>query len=256
MNIIFKKRIHIVPVGFEYDRIILPITGNQIDTGKADAVYLITRAGKDDAKLYVREIIKMLKKENISFELIDCDIDDVYEILREMRKIIENEKNNDIYINVSSGSTMCTIAGVMAAMLFKKEDTYIEPYYVKPVRYKKSKDKDKLDLTKDPFTYGIKEIIPIPNYKAHLPDSEKIDVMKIISEKGNEGVRKQQIVKFFYPTPTSTNEKSSNYMKVTRRLIEPLRNTWNLLKVEGNGRNAIIKLTKNGQDMIKFLKDD
>ncbi len=251
----FRKRIHIVPVGYELDRVVLPVTGVCTDEIKADIVYLITKSKKDKAKLYVDEIKKRLNNV-VRCKVEFCnDIKDIYEILRVMRKIIIEERNNDIYINVSSGSTMSTIAGVMAAMLFKEEDIAITPYYVDPKKYGDAEHELKLD----PITKGVQKIVAIPNYKAHLPNLECIGVMKFISGRGDAGVRKKELVDYLYPKHAKKErektEKSIQYMYVTRHFIEPLRNTWKLLRVEGNGRNGIIKLTKNGQDMIRFLKD-
>ncbi|NOQ55695.1 MAG: hypothetical protein GQ477_02700, partial [Nanohaloarchaea archaeon] len=222
---------------------------------KADKVYLITREGEDKAKKYLDDITNTLDKKDIKFEIIKCDIKNVYVVLREMRKIIDKETKHDIYINVSSGTTICTIAGTMAAMLFKKENVSIEPYYVEPETYTDYNPDKKLN----PLTKGVKDIFIIPSYKTHLPDDEKIKVMMFISKDKNKGVRKEEIVKEIYNNYTSSDrkEKSKMYMSVTRNIIEHLRHKpWELLTVEGKYKNATIKLTKNGQDMIKFLKDN
>ena len=55
----YKKRIHIAPVGFEVDRIVIPATVN-----KADKVYLLVHNKKDEDKAgpYIDRVISELKK--------------------------------------------------------------------------------------------------------------------------------------------------------------------------------------------------
>ena len=54
----YKKRIHIAPVGFEVDRIVMPAIEN-----KADKVYLLVHDKKteDKAGPYIERVIKQLK---------------------------------------------------------------------------------------------------------------------------------------------------------------------------------------------------
>ena len=63
----FKKRIHIAPVGFEVDRIVLPA----IDT-RADKVYLLVhnKKAEDKAGPYIERVIKELKANKIESEKV------------------------------------------------------------------------------------------------------------------------------------------------------------------------------------------
>ncbi|MBI2655501.1 hypothetical protein HYX06_03700 [Candidatus Woesearchaeota archaeon] len=246
-----ELRVHIVPVGFDIERITLPLIKM-----RADKVYLLTQEPDGgDAKLYVEEIVKKLKEVNISdINEIHINIRDIYKTLNEIRKIIDVEKQNNIFINVSTGSKICSIAGVMAAMMCKENGNFIKPYYVIPESY----DYGGNPIKKlKPQTIGMKDVLFIPTYKTHLPDKKLIDVLKFISEK--EEVTKQQIVKFIYPeTATKKIDRthlSKMYMKVTRAYIHKLIDEWELIEVDGIGKSSIIRLKQNGKDMIKFLKD-
>ena len=57
-----KKRIHIAPVGFEIDRVVIPAVDN-----KADKVFLLVHNNKkeDKASSYAEQIIKQLKSNKI-----------------------------------------------------------------------------------------------------------------------------------------------------------------------------------------------
>jgi len=55
----------------------------------------------------------------------------LFNTLRILRKIIFEEVNNVIFINVSSGSKIQSIASMMACMIFK-DRVDITPYYAAP----------------------------------------------------------------------------------------------------------------------------
>ena len=69
-----KKRIHIAPVGFEVDRIVIPAIEYN-----ADKVYLLVHNNKaeDRAGSYITRIINELKKEKIATEKFCADWRDV-----------------------------------------------------------------------------------------------------------------------------------------------------------------------------------
>ena len=246
-----KLRIHIAPVGFDVDRITLPLIEM-----RADKVYLLIQEPDGaGAKLYVKEIIKILKKSNIR-DIKECPIQifDIYKTLNEIRKIIEREKNNSIFINVSTGSKICSMAGLMASIICKEDSNFIKTYYVIPTSYHYGGNPSK---KLNPQTKGMKSILSLPTYRAHLPNKKLIEVLNFIYTK--QEVTKKQIVSFLYPETMARDfdrkELSKIYMKVNRKYINELVGEWNFIKVEGMGKSSLIRLTQNGQDMIKFLKD-
>jgi CRISPR/Cas system-associated protein Csm6 len=93
-------------------------------------VYLITRLHEDKATAYLDKIMKILRKEKyLQIEKRAMDIWDLFECLQTYKKIIkeveeQEGKNVHIYINVSTGSKVSSIAGTLACMIW--EGT---PYY-------------------------------------------------------------------------------------------------------------------------------
>ena len=63
----YKKRIHIAPVGFEVDRIVIPAIEN-----KADKVYLLVHNNKteDKAGPYIERVIRELRANKIDSEKV------------------------------------------------------------------------------------------------------------------------------------------------------------------------------------------
>ena len=121
-------RIHIAPVGFEVDRIVLPAKNM-----KADRIWLIIHSDPtDDAgQPFSKLITEQLEAINIEYYIEYADRTDLFDTLRALRKIILREKNNAILVNVSVGSKIQAIASMMACMMFKDE-VDIMPYYAVP----------------------------------------------------------------------------------------------------------------------------
>ncbi len=165
-------RVHIAPVGFEVDRIVLPAV-----TMKADRVWLIThnKASIDEGRRFVRSIQDKLRHARIECLNAEADRIDLFDILRTLRMIILKEKGNSILVNVSVGSKIQAIASMMACMMFK-DISLIKPYYVVPERYTSTLAEEDIQETE-----GLKEIIPVPEYKIEIPPNKLIRCLDIIN---------------------------------------------------------------------------
>ena len=164
-------RVHIAPVGFEVDRIVLPA----IDM-KADRVWLITddKPKEDEGSKFVKSIQRKLKEVRIECLQEQADRIDLFDVLRVLRMIILKEKGNSILVNVSVGSKIQAIASMMACMMFK-DVANIKPYYVVPERYNSSLMKEDKQETE-----GVKQILPMPEYKIEIPNQKLIKCLDII----------------------------------------------------------------------------
>ena len=156
----FKKRIHIAPVGFEVDRIVLPA----IDT-KADKVYLLVHNKKteDKAGPYINEVIKQLKANKIESEKVVVNWRDVESITKATRKLLLELMGNDIFVNISSGSKNHAIALDRAIMTLEDQTGIIE-FYAESEKYEGFKPGKQKQLSS-----GVRETKQIPKRKMVLP---------------------------------------------------------------------------------------
>ena len=166
-------RVHISPVGFEIDRIVLPAI--QL---KADKVWLITHNNKSDDKgfEFVNKIKERLKEEKIEVEEEEADRKDLFDTLRAFRSIISKEQGNQIMVNVSTGSKIQSIAFMMACMMFK-DFGMIKPYYAEPEEY--------MTLSHEQETSGLRDIKLLPDYKIEIPHENLIKCMVLINKQKN-----------------------------------------------------------------------
>ncbi|MGB7882030.1 MAG: DUF6293 family protein, partial [Nitrososphaeraceae archaeon] len=108
-------RVHIAPVSFHVNRVTEPIIRE-----RADKVYLVTHHSHDRAAKYMEKITKLLRKEKlVSIEKVTTDIWDLFECLKCYKAIMQREgETAHIYINVSTGSKITSIAGTLACMIW------------------------------------------------------------------------------------------------------------------------------------------
>ena len=245
MSNLAKLRVHIVPLGFEIDRIILP--AQQM---KADKIWLLKHdnPGQDKAKSYSDVILKDLKKNKIQVEFAEADRNDVYKILKAVKEIFEQEKNNDIYVNVSSGSKIQAIGCMMACMLFK--ECNVTPYYAEPERYPATQEKQQF--------IGLKKIIPLPKYEIQKPRQDLIDALKIIKSHDGKIKKKDMAIlaeeeKIITIKAKDENQSQARFASLDKNIIQPLQEQWKFIDVEKIGRNRWIKITQEGIDASEFL---
>jgi len=155
---IAKLRVHIAPVGYEIDRIVLPARQE-----RADKVWLLLHENKSDDKAgpFITKITKQLSKQNIEVKEEYHDRRDLFKIIRAVKNIIEQEKENEIYVNLASGSKIQAIGTMMACMMFNDSDN-IHPFYVEAANY------PGFD-SKQPLSTGIKDIQNVPPYSIKIP---------------------------------------------------------------------------------------
>ena len=243
---ITKLRVHIAPVGFEIDRITMPAIRM-----KADKIWLLTHDNvKDDrAKKYEDAIKKEFQKKKIKIITMRVNRKEIFEILQSVKQIINEEHENDVYINASSGSKIQAIACMIACMMFNQNEN-LTPYYAEPEKYPTSKEKQQ--------SIGLKNIIELPNYQILIPKQELIQALKIIKE-NNGRISKKEMARIaeqeeiIIVNAREENFEQARFASLDKNIIQPLIEKWNFIKIEKVGRTRWIKLTNDGNNAIKFL---
>jgi len=111
---------------------------------------------------------------------------DLFECLETYKKIINAEdheggKNTNIFVNVSTGSKISSVAGTMACMIWKGT-----PYYAH-IEYN-----DKTDPEDGLPNEDVKAIDEIPVYSINKPKDESLAILKILSNvKGSQKMMKK-----------------------------------------------------------------
>ena len=241
-----KLRVHIAPLGFEIDRIVMPAISM-----KADKVYLLRHDNyaEDMSGPYREKIIKKLEKKNIEVKVVDANRNRLFEIIKIVKDIIKDERENDIYLNVGTGSKIHAVGCMMACMIFD-DRTNIHPFYAEPKSYHSYKGSEQQ-------TVGVKEIHKLPTYQIRTPATKLLNALEIIRKAGR--ITKKELAEIADANglinigARQENMDQARYASLDKNIIHPLEHDWNFINVEKLGRNRYITLTKEGEHASEFL---
>lgn len=246
MTSLTNLRIHIAPVGFEIDRIVIPAKKM-----KADKVCLLMHGdpAKDKAKGYMEKIRAELKKDKIEVEVVYSDRFDLFKILKSVKEIVQKEKENGIFVNLSSGSKIQAIACMMACMMFQGKNK-LTPYYAEPESYATVKGAQ--------LSSGLKTIVQLPAYEIHTPKPVLVQALKIIKEQGGKITKKEMARlahenKLIVVNAREENFQQARFASLDKNIIQPLLREWKFVEIEQIGRNRWIKITPEGLGAEEFL---
>ena len=248
---IYRKRIQIAPVGFEIDRVVIPAKKE-----KAEKVYLMVHKNIIEAnyavhKKYYTLIQKKLKAAKIETELVYCDWKNIEEITRVARDLILKEADNEIAINLASGSKNHAIGLDRACMTFRKRDN-IHPFYPEAKNYR---------AVKYPCqqSSGVKQIKQVPIHRIIVPEPELIEALRIIKDnskdiplhKGKKGVKKKDLATAYFGDSSKVN-----LTKLQRNITQKLEKTWRAIEIIQVGQSDWISLNREGRYLRYVLKEE
>lgn len=241
-----RLRVHIAPLGFEADRITLPLKQT-----KADRLWLISHDNltEDKSGPYREKIKKECKKLGVELKTAHADRLNLFKMIKMTKSIIEGEKDNYIYVNVASGSKIQSIACMMACMVL--DNNNIQPFYAEPEKYAVFEGKQQ--------SYGMKKMIPLPRYELQTPKPKLLAALKIISEQKDQKISKKEMARIADEQGIiSVNADESNYSQarftsLDKNIIAPLEKDWKFVEVEKIGRTRWIKITEEGRNAAEFL---
>ncbi len=241
-----RLRIHIAPLGFESDRIVLPA----IDM-KADKVWILIHNNpkKTKAQTYLDDIKTRLRENRIDFDIKELDRLNLFSIIKGVKSIIAESENNTYYINVSSGSKIQAVACTMACMMFNEKDNLI-PYYAQPENY--------FEYNGEQMSTGLEKIIDLPQYDIKTPDKKLIQTLQII--KGNENkINKTNLAlavddkKIIEIGAKKDNYEQARFTSLDKNIIQPLMKDWGFIKQSKIGRTRWIEITSKGEEALEIL---
>ena len=247
MNKLATFRVHIAPLGFEIDRIVIPLKET-----KADKLWLLVheKTAEDKSGPYLENIRKQCKKLGVKLEISYADRLSIFKVIKSVKEIITQEENNYIYVNVASGSKIQAIACMMACMILK-ECKNIQPFYAEPESYAAFEGKQQ--------SFGIKDTIPLPTYEIQTPKPKLLQALKIIHDAKNQKMTKKEMAEIaeeqeiILINSEEKNHSQARFASLDKNIIQPLVDEWNFVEIEKIGRNRWIKITQEGIDASEFL---
>lgn len=237
-------RVHIIPIGFDSTRVTKPLVEK-----KADKVYFIRHRGDTEDSVYFKFVSNEL---SINLNHIETDerfvnLWDLYECIETYREIIKKEKNNHIYINVSTGSKITAIAGMLTCMLFKNA----EPYYV---------DIDYSPQTKKVIVrkLKVKGYKSLPVFEMIKPKNEYLQILKLLKENGKmrksnlideleslKVIRKKEISDKDFTTHAKHSQLNS--------FLSPMENEYDFIEIITHGKRSDVLIKEQGERALRIF---
>jgi len=222
----------------------------------ADKAYLISFSKDDRASNYVKQIENELRTRysHISLEKKFVDIWDLYECIEEFRSILDAEIGNHVYVNVSTGTKITAIAGMLSCMIW-----HAQPYYAR-VSYANSRP------TVEETTEFVEEPDLLPTYDIYKPKSEFLMVLDMLS-KSRGSMRKATIIKQLEELGLiALRDRTGGRIELSqaakhsqlRAILQPMEKDWSYITIKSNGRRSEVSLTEQGRSALRIfgsLKD-
>lgn len=239
MGLRVPNRVHIMPVGYEYERIVQPA-----EDFRADIVVLIgheeDKEGSDGDQ-HLADAITALEDMGVEIKPEECDIFDLYSSMGTIAEAIAEHEDDEVFVNVSTGSKVTAIAGMIASMVLDST-----PYYVRAMDYDKDPD-------------DIQGTMELPTYPIDAPDAEQVDVLKFIN-RSSEKVgppTKGEIIHFseqFNLDYISRNVAGKGkYRLLDTYIVEPLKER-GYIEESKQGRNKILTITDDGRRALEAFQ--
>ena len=242
-----KLRVHVAPVGFEIDRIVIPAKKM-----RADKVWLIAHSNlsEDKARPFLDKIKKTLEKSNIEVKETTADRYRLFDIVRTVKEIIIAEQQHDVYLNVASGSKIHAVGLMMATMIFDDREN-LHPFYAQAKDYHHTK-------VTEPQTSGVEQISDLPTYQIQTPPQKQLEALKILVDnngkmKKKDMAQRAEDLQLITINAQTGNHSQARFASLDKNIIAPLENQWGYVKTEKVGRNRWIHLTDEGRWASEFL---
>jgi hypothetical protein len=235
-----SDRVHIVPLGYEYERVTVPAIRMH-----ADYVYLIYHEGDDpDARpSYYEDIREDLRSAGIDVDdNTVCNIFDLYDTLRTVAELIQANRDHEVYVNLASGGKVTAIAGMIACMV----TSGAEPIYVSASEYGQDKE--------DPVAKNVTSISRLPTYPIQAPSHDPLRLLQYIVEEGP--VTKQDCIEFAIGAgidPLADYEGDDTrglYRLLDSHLLDSLLDD-GYVETYKKGRNKYVEATEEGRNTLE-----
>ncbi len=249
-------RIHIVPVGFEEDRIVLPAIKM-----RAEKVILIANeSSHDKASIFYSAVEERLKLANIKTEMVRIPFFSLKDNMKLFSDLINKNKDQQLSINISSGSKIQALAGFISVMAAKSQGIAVSTYYVEPDKYTE-------DAPKTPISTGCKIVHDLPIFPLYTPSKEIQHSVLLLKKKqyyklelalelAKVGIFNKDLIDIETGKPRDDKARINLQNLVENKVIQPMVQE-RYATTEKIGKKVKITLTEFGKDASNlFLNYD
>lgn len=252
MGIQVPDRVHISPLGYEHDRVVKPAQDY-----KADRVYLLEHDEPDSEKPDYHATLKdELRDAGIDVNSVQCDIFDLYTVLGTVAEISTAHANDEVYVNLSTGSKISAIGGMIACMV-TRESVNVTPYYVRAEGYTPEDE----EVEERPVSFGMAAISELPTYPIQGPSRDEIAMLQYIADE--EPIAKKMLIRRARQVvgrfKRNAEEKGiqvtddphmGEYRLLDTHILDPLEDR-ECIEISEVGRSKEVTITSEGRNTVR-----
>lgn len=246
------RRVHIVPLGFEYERLRHPIV-----EWRADKVVAVEYRESTADIAYLDRLLADLEADKaIELERRTCDLFDLYEALGVIAAAIDDHPDDEVYVNLSAGSKITAIAGMIACMASGAHPIYARPDY----------GPDSTRIPEEPLHDSVAEVFELPTYPIERPSSLHVAYLDFIDRRTDEGgtgryrgASKKDLIEFgrergfAFIADSNASSRHGRYRLVNRHVVEPLE-ARGYVDIDQIGRRSVVTLTAAGRNTLHAFR--
>ncbi|WP_415381872.1 DUF6293 family protein [Halosimplex sp. TS25] len=237
--------VHVVPLGYEHDRILRPVRKHD-----ADVVYLLAPDGEHTPLTpYQEALVEELGGDGRTIRFRETDLTDLYDVLAVVTTVAADHESDVVRVNVSSGGKLAAIGSAIACMA-----TDATAYYVHV-------DEHVPDLESTPRTRGMRDDEVLPSYPIEAVSRDQVAILDYLEGTNDETytAKKSDLIDFaesaalsFIADADPANDKAK-FALLNANIVDPLVDD-GYIEVERVGRQKQIRLTETGENVLHAFR--
>ena len=224
-----NQRVHFINLGYEVGWIL-----KSFEKSRPDRVYLIRQTNEGEKPLETqKKIKKFLDKTKAEMKILYSD-KTIYDLIKDLKDIIFEEKANQIFLCISSGQRDNVSGLILSSMLFHK-------------------------IPKEICLYSAKkgEFVELPHFEVKLPKPEILETIRFLKDK-EKGCIKRELRDHMFKNKIleigkCKDQEHTQYVKLNRAVLEPTEKDWKLIEIDGKRKGSRITLTEEGKKWAKIF---
>ncbi|MCI4351507.1 MAG: DUF6293 family protein [Thermoplasmata archaeon] len=250
-----EQIVHIIPLGWEYDRAVLPL-----ENLKAHRIYVIVRTkGFPERAHYLAKLQAWARKSKVETRVVPIDsFRDLHSVMKSVSEIIVRElgEGNRVYVNVSTSGKVAAIGATLAGMAHLPPNRGMV-YYVAALDYPTDREAQR----EHGLAKGMDgDPLPVPIFPLKLPSPDCQRVLSTLDRAPGGELAYTELLRSlgdgafesFAAKPASGNEgrPERTRLQVTfnRRIVAKLVSDGSVTTV-ARGKNRSLRLTGAGRQL-------
>jgi hypothetical protein len=245
MEMEVTDRVHIAPLGIEYDRVLQPPL--EYD---ADRVVLLDYLPRHvEVRPRTEELRAAFESAGVASVVRECEVTDLFDALAVVGDAVLDHADEEVYVNLATGNKIMAIGGMIACMTTGQA----RPYYVAAEDH---------GSHRGPEPRGIRSVDSVPSYPMERPTTEQLRVMRHVrdsdrTDRDGEPYRiKRELIEFgeraelpFVAEYTGETSKGK-FRRLDTHILSPLRER-GFVEVTEVGTQRRVSLTEDGRNTLR-----